>query len=144
MPVSRRRRSTPATATMTVSVLAALSTVLLGTLSVGPSHADEPPSADQGLLLTVSGTGNTWSRGVRLSCPDIHGRHPHAGAACDALAWARGDIDALPGEPRTCTREFDPVTATATGTYRGAQVNWHKEFPNACSMDSATGPLFRF
>ncbi|MFG2832897.1 SSI family serine proteinase inhibitor [Streptomyces sp. NPDC048434] len=129
---------------MSVSALAALSAALLGTLSTGSAHADEPPVADQGLLLTVSGSGNTWSRGVRLSCPDIHGRHPHAAAACEALTWARGNLDALPGEPQACTREFDPVTATATGTWHGVVVNWHKEYPNACTMDSATGPLFRF
>ncbi|MFF8784704.1 SSI family serine proteinase inhibitor [Streptomyces sp. NPDC015125] len=144
MPVSPRRRSIHATLTGSVSALAALSAALLGTLSAGPAQADEPPAADQGLLLTVSGAGNTWSRGVRLSCPDIHGRHPHAVAACDALTWARGNLDALPGHPQACTREYDPMTASAVGTWHGIQVNWHKVFPNACTMDSATGPLFRF
>ncbi|MFG2490881.1 SSI family serine proteinase inhibitor [Streptomyces caniferus] len=144
MPVSRRRRSIRATLTVSVSALAALSAALLGTLSAGPAQADEPPAADQGLLLTVSGAGNTWSRGVRLTCPDVHRRHPHAAAACDALAWARGNLDALPGHPQSCTREYDPITATATGTWHGIVVNWHKEFPNGCTMDSATGPLFRF
>ncbi|MFF3541237.1 SSI family serine proteinase inhibitor [Streptomyces platensis] len=141
MPVSRRRR--PARATLPATALAALSLALL---CAGPAGADEPPApdGDQGLVLTMSGAGNTWTRGVRLSCPDIHRRHPHAGAACDALTWARGDLDALPGEPHTCTREYDPVTATATGTWRGVPVNWRKVFPNACTMDSATGAVFRF
>ncbi|MBM4796712.1 protease inhibitor [Streptomyces sioyaensis] len=137
MPVSRGRRSAR------TAVLAALSTALLGTLGVGPAGADEPP-VDQGLQLTVSGSGNTWVRGVRLSCPDTYRRHPHALAACNALTWARGDLDALPGEPHSCTREYDPVTVSATGTWRGSPVNWRKEFPNACTMDSATGPVFRF
>ncbi|MFG2526773.1 SSI family serine proteinase inhibitor [Streptomyces sp. NPDC048516] len=144
MPVSPRRRSIRTTLTVSVSALAALSTALLGTLSAGPAHADALPTADQGLLLTVSGAGNTWTRGVRLSCPDIHGRHPHAAAACDALAWARGNLDALPGHPQACTREYDPMTATAIGTWHGVQVNWRKDFANACTMDAATGPLFRF
>ncbi|AZS75789.1 protease inhibitor [Streptomyces lydicus] len=139
MPVSRRRRS--ARATLPATVLATLSVALL---CAGPAGADEPPSGDQGMQLTVSGAGNTWIRGVRLSCPDIHRRHPHAGAACDALTWARGDLDALRGDPHNCTREFDPVTVTATGTWRGVPVNWRKEYPNACTMDSATGPVFRF
>ncbi|MFB6435416.1 SSI family serine proteinase inhibitor [Streptomyces sp. NPDC056411] len=160
MPVSRPRRS--ARAALPGAVLATVSAALVGTLCATPAGAadppppsaagpqppvatgPQPPTADQGLLLTVSGSRNTWIRGVRLSCPDIHGRHPHALAACDALTWARGDLDALPGDPHTCTKQYDPVTVSATGTWRGGPVNWHKEFANACMMDSATGPVFRF
>ncbi|MEU9125893.1 SSI family serine proteinase inhibitor [Streptomyces sp. NPDC048506] len=159
MPVSRRRR-TPRAAVPTV-VLATVSAALAGTFCAAPVGAAEPPppaaiepppaasaspstDTDQGLLLTVSGDDHTWMRGVRLSCPDTYGRHPRALAACDALTWARGDMDALPGEPHPCTKQYNPVTVTATGTWRGGPVNWRKQFPNACTMDSATGPVFRF
>ncbi|REK91203.1 protease inhibitor [Streptomyces inhibens] len=142
MPVTRRRRS--ARATVSVTVLATVSAALAVALSAGPAGADETTPPDQGLQLTVSGSGNTWMRGVRLNCPDTQGRHPHATAACDALTWARGDMDALPGEPRNCTKQYDPVTVTATGSWRGGPVNWRKEYANACMMDSATGPVFRF
>ncbi|MFF4603342.1 SSI family serine proteinase inhibitor [Streptomyces sp. NPDC001339] len=106
--------------------------------------APQPPGSDQGLLLTVSGDSGTWIRGVRLGCPDSYGRHPHALAACNALTWARGDMDALPGEPHPCTKQYNPVTVSASGTWRGGPVNWRKEFSNACMMDAATGAVFRF
>lgn len=144
MPVSRRRRSVRAA--VPTAVLATVSAALAGTFCAAPAGAAEPqpPTADQGLLLTISGDDNTWIRGIRLRCPDTHGRHPHGLAACDALTWARGDMDALPGDPHACTKQYNPVTVSATGTWRGGPVNWHKEFPNACTMDSATGPVFRF
>ncbi|MEU9503045.1 SSI family serine proteinase inhibitor [Streptomyces sp. NPDC048196] len=144
MPVHHRRRT--ARAAVPAAVVATVSAVLAGAFCAAPAGATEPPPppAGQGLLLTISGDHDTWIRGVRLSCPDVYGRHPHAAAACDALTWARGDFDALPGEPHACTRQYDPVTVSATGNWRGGPVNWRKEFPNACTLDSATGPVFRF
>ncbi|MFH8684993.1 SSI family serine proteinase inhibitor [Streptomyces lydicus] len=163
MPVTRRRRS--ARAAVPGALLATVSAALAGAFCAAPAGAAEPPppaaagtaeprppagtepqppTADQGLLLTVSGDRNTWIRGVRLSCPDIYGRHPHARAACDALTWARGDLDALPGEPHACNKQYNPVTVSVTGTWRGGPVEWHREFANACMLDSATGPVFRF
>ncbi|MGW2409126.1 SSI family serine proteinase inhibitor [Streptomyces sp. NPDC001739] len=146
MPVHHRRRT--ARAAVPAAVVATLSAVLAGAFCAVPAGATEPPPppppAGQGLLLTISGDHDTWVRGVRLSCPDVYGRHPHAVAACDALTWARGDFDALPGEPHVCNRQYNPVTVSATGNWRGVPVNWRKEFPNACTLDSATGPVFRF
>lgn len=104
----------------------------------------EEPSRRRGLFLTVAGEGNTWVRGVLLDCPTGTGTHPDGARACAALQRARGDLDALPVDRHACTKEYDPVTATATGTWRGTPVAWHKTFPNACALDTATGPLFRF
>ncbi|MFF2330942.1 MULTISPECIES: SSI family serine proteinase inhibitor [unclassified Streptomyces] len=113
-----------------------------------PAAADSPsaqPVPDRALFLTVSGSENTWIRGVALPCPPTSDtRHPHAAAACAALAEAAGDLDGLPGDPHPCTQEFDPVTATATGTWDGRRVAWRKTFSNACVMDAVTGPVFRF
>ncbi|GHE42792.1 hypothetical protein GCM10018785_10500 [Streptomyces longispororuber] len=100
---------------------------------------------ERGVLLTVSGSDNTWIRGVRLSCaPEPSGPHPFAGRACAELDHARGDLDALPKENRACTKQFDPVTASATGTHRGRPVTWHRTYGNACEMAAATGHVFRF
>ncbi|GGT51531.1 hypothetical protein GCM10010207_59840 [Streptomyces atratus] len=126
----------------------ALATAALLTLTVAvPAAAAESndPVPDRGLLLTVSGSENTWIRGVALFCPpapDAH--HPHAAAACAAIDWAEGDLDALPGSPRLCIEGYDPVTATATGNRDGRPVSWQRTFPNACVMDAVTGPVFRF
>ncbi|KUL49620.1 protease inhibitor [Streptomyces sp. NRRL F-4489] len=134
MPVSRRRRTSRAAAAAGAAV--ALCAAL------GPAaRAGEPAGA---LFLTVSGARDSWLRGVRLTCPDTRGAHPHGAAACADLARAQGDPDALPGDPHLCTREYDPVTATASGSWRGLPVDWHREYPNACTLDAATGPVFRF
>ncbi|GAA2642900.1 SSI family serine proteinase inhibitor [Streptomyces lunalinharesii] len=137
MPESRRRRI-PRTA-----VAAGVTVVLCTALGAASARAAAPDGPD-GLFLTVSGSGDTWIRGVRLSCPDTRGTHPHGAAACAELAAVHGDPEALRGDPHVCTREYDPVTVTASGSWRGAPVEWRREYPNACTMDAATGPLFRF
>ncbi|MCC3767770.1 subtilase-type protease inhibitor [Streptomyces sp. UNOC14_S4] len=96
------------------------------------------------LILTVSGGQNTWTRGVQLSCPEENGPHPHGAAACAALWRAQGEPGAVIGDGHRCTREYDPVTATAEGDWNGRPVVWHKTYPNACALDAAKGPLFRF
>ncbi|MFB7917273.1 SSI family serine proteinase inhibitor [Streptomyces sp. NPDC056061] len=127
------------------TVLAAAT--LLTLAAATPAAAERPgePGPESRLRLTVSGGDHTWIRGVELVCPpapDTH--HPHAAAACADLSAADGDLDALPGDPHLCTKEFAPVTAAATGTWRGRPVAWHRTFPNACEMDARTGPVFRF
>ncbi|WP_069884496.1 SSI family serine proteinase inhibitor [Streptomyces luteocolor] len=107
--------------------------------------AQEIPTPQRGLFLTVSGSDNTWIRGVLLHCePEPSGHHPQAAKACEALAEAGGDLDALPEDPHACTKEFDPVTVSVTGTYQGRTIGWHKTYPNACTMDADTGYVFRF
>ncbi|MCK7626337.1 subtilase-type protease inhibitor [Streptomyces sp. RS10V-4] len=136
MPLSRRRRSRP-----TRAAAAAGAALVLCAALAPAARAGEP--AD-GLFLTVAGAGDTWIRGVRLVCPASRGPHPHATAACDELARAHGDLDALRGDPHLCTREYDPVTVAASGNWRGVPVDWRREYPNTCTMDAATGPVFRF
>lgn len=112
-----------------------------------PAHAADPaaPAPKRGLFLTVSGAENTWVRGVLLHCvPEPAGAHPQAAMACGAVALAKGDFDRLPDDPHACTKEFDPVTATANGSYRGKEVTWRKTYPNACALDADTGHVFRF
>jgi hypothetical protein len=126
-------------------------TLLLATaalLSLGaavPSAGATEPVPRDSLFLTVSGAGDTWTRGVRLECtPRPAGHHPYAAESCAALRAADGDLDALAGQPWGCTDQHDPVTATAHGTFGTRAVNWRKTFPNSCRMESATGDVFRF
>ncbi|WP_438484200.1 SSI family serine proteinase inhibitor [Streptomyces sp. S186] len=137
MPVSRRRR-TPRTA------LAAGVTMALCTALGAASARAAEPDPSEGLFLTVSGASDTWIRGLQLTCPDTRGSHPHGAAACHQLAAAHGDPRKLRGDPHVCTREYDPVTVTASGSWRGRPVDWQREYPNACAMDAATGAVFRF
>ncbi|MEV6316789.1 SSI family serine proteinase inhibitor [Streptomyces sp. NPDC051776] len=125
-----------------------LSTGLAGTAHAGPAaalHRPLDPTPSKGLVLTVSGSSETWIRGVLLRCPpEPDGLHPRAAEACAELGRARGDLDRLPGEPGVCSDEFDPVTASAKGTYQGKSVAWRKTYANACQLSAATGNVFRF
>ncbi|WP_326596685.1 SSI family serine proteinase inhibitor [Streptomyces brevispora] len=128
-------------------VRAVLATVALLTLGAAvPAGAAPPPAPDRGVLLTVSGSENTWIRGVVLHCPPgPDDRHPDATGACAAIDEADGDFGALPGDPHPCTYEYDPVTVTAEGVRTGEVIaHWRHTFPNACLMDASTGPVFRF
>ncbi|MEV7404120.1 SSI family serine proteinase inhibitor [Streptomyces sp. NPDC091267] len=125
------------------TALAAAALLTLG--APVPAGAAPSPDPGRGLFLTVSGSGNTWIRGVALHCPPRpDDRHPDAAGACAALDAADGDFDALPGDPHTCTDEHDPVTVTAEGFWRGAAIAWRRTFPSPCAMHAATGPVFRF
>lgn len=106
-------------------------------------RAEAPPS--RGLFLTLSGSENTWIRGVLLHCSPVpSGPHPEAAAACAALDAAHGDLDRLPEDRHPCTDQFDPVTVSATGAWRGRPTAWHKTFANACQLALETGAVFRF
>ncbi|WP_274555506.1 SSI family serine proteinase inhibitor [Streptomyces spiramyceticus] len=132
--------------TVTVSVTAAA--VLAFTGAVPPAQADDVdpgPKSTRGLFLTVSGSENTWIRGVMLHCPPKPSEHhPEATAACAALDKANGDLDSLPVDSHACTKRFDPVTVSATGTWRGRPTAWNKTYSNSCELDVATGSVFRF
>ncbi|MEV3857312.1 SSI family serine proteinase inhibitor [Streptomyces sp. NPDC050095] len=118
---------------------------LLSLAAAAPAHAATAPTPERGLFLTVSGDENTWIRGLLLRCaPEPWGHHPYAAEACAALDAAHGDLDEVTGRPRVCTKEFNPVTVSATGTHRGRMIAWHKTYPNACTMDAAMGYVFRF
>ncbi|MGW0670952.1 SSI family serine proteinase inhibitor [Streptomyces sp. NPDC002746] len=126
-------------------VRASLTTVVLTVLLPVGSAVPAVAAPDQGVLLTVSGSANTWIRGVVLHCPPgPDDRHPDAPGACAALDAADGDFDALAGDPHPCTYEDDPVTVTAEGVRQGDAVDWRHTYPNACLTDAATGPVFRF
>lgn len=80
-----------------------------------------------------------------LVCDPAAGTHPDASAACDAIATANGDFNALPSEPDAiCTMIYAPATATATGLWHGRSVNFEKTYSNACLMQAETGPVFSF
>ncbi|GAA2485240.1 hypothetical protein GCM10010406_21870 [Streptomyces thermolineatus] len=129
--------------------LALLAALAAGPAAPGPAAAADrapgavPRAADH-LQLSVSGSERTWWRGVELDCRPPGGRHPRAARACAAIERARGDFGALRGRAGMCTAVHDPVTAAATGTWRGRRIEWRRTYGNACELESATGPVFRF
>ncbi|EPH46830.1 subtilase-type protease inhibitor [Streptomyces aurantiacus] len=124
---------------------AALIALAAAAAPVAAAPGTDAPSRQRGVFLTVSGDENTWIRGVVLRCvPEPGGHHPHAARACAELDAAGGDFDKLAREGSLCTREYSPVTVSATGEFRGKPVTWRKTYGNACELESGTGHVFRF
>ncbi|WP_157431544.1 SSI family serine proteinase inhibitor [Actinomadura hibisca] len=119
--------------------------VLAGTIALLTALPAQATVAPPGAELNLKVTGQSKpDRGAFLACPGGLGNHPHGEQACADLATARGDFEALPGDPHGCTKEYAPVTAVATGAWYGRPVRWSRTYANACVMDAATGPVFRF
>ena len=136
-------RSRPPSRLRPALTAAAALTALFAAVPAHASDASAPSSG--GLFLTVSGDDSTWIRGVLLRCePEPSGPHPHAAEACAAIDEAGGDLDALPVEQGICTKEYAPVTVSASGVHRGRPISWHKTYANACTMAYSTGDVFRF
>lgn len=121
-----------------------LSTVLAGTATASNTTkpADHPGST---LTLAVDGPHGTYTT-VRLRCHPAGGSHPSPRQACRELGFADGDFDSLPGSPENiaCTMEYRPVMATAHGRWQGEKVRWQHQYPNPCTLLSATGMVFDF
>lgn len=127
--------------------VAATAAALISLAVAAPAHAADAtaPKPSKGVFLTVTGQDNVWVRGVLLDCATQRAKHhPHAIEACAAIDKARGDFDALPVKSGICTKQFAPVTVSATGTHRGKPVSWNKTYGNTCEMEHSTGAVFRF
>ncbi|WP_328316187.1 SSI family serine proteinase inhibitor [Streptomyces sp. NBC_00388] len=128
--------------------MSAAATLLAALAAAVPAQAaGAPPIRPGGLVLTVDPQAHPdRDRSVLLRCApeEDEGAHPEAAAACRALQRAGGRFDHLDGEPRACTRQSDPVLVTVGGTWGGRPTHWARTFANACSLDAATGPVFRF
>jgi hypothetical protein len=81
-------------------------------------------------------------RTASLTCGPAGGSHPRARDACAALAAVGGDFGALHVDTGACTMQYDPVTVTATGLWRGKPVRYRHTFGNSCTLHLETGPVF--
>lgn len=105
----------------------------------GAAAAPPAPTPGQGLVLTAA------ARRATLHCDGLpYGTHPLPFPACADLSAARGDFDALPGQPGVCRDPYRPVVVTARGEFHGQPVHWRKKFANPCILRAATGPVFAF
>ncbi|MFI9404652.1 SSI family serine proteinase inhibitor [Nocardia sp. NPDC052316] len=117
---------------------------VLVALACAACTADDTNPAKSILTLSVSpqAPGSAGTR-VALTCEPTGGEHPAADAACAALTAADGDFDKLAGDPTAvCVQVYEPVTAIATGTWRGRSVTWEKTFGNKCELSARTTPVF--
>ncbi|MFI5492355.1 SSI family serine proteinase inhibitor [Actinoplanes sp. NPDC051859] len=110
--------------------------------TAGPAAAARVPSQ---LALTVAAQDGTDVSMALLTCQPAGGAHPRAAAACATVASVNGRIASLDVDPNgACTREYQPVTASAVGIWEGRPVRYTETFSNRCEMLRETGPLFDF
>lgn len=127
-----------ATATMLV---AAIATVETATAAAATAASVKPTR----FVLTVAKGESTKpvQRRASLTCRPAGGSHKMARDACSALAKVGGDFGRLQqGAGVACTMQYDPVTVTAVGRWKGKRVDYKKTYGNACSLSTTTGPVF--
>jgi hypothetical protein len=81
-------------------------------------------------------------RTASLTCGPAGGSHQLAREACAAISSVRGDLGALHVSDDMCTMQYEPVTVTATGRWKGRTVRYQRTFGNSCVLRVETGPVF--
>ncbi|WP_432073483.1 subtilase-type protease inhibitor [Streptomyces wuyuanensis] len=131
---------------------ATLAFALLGS-TAGVAHGESASLyAPSALVLTTAHGENSATspeRAVTLTCaPGTAGTHPSSDAACAALAQVEGEFGSLSeisrGQPRFCTREYNPVTVTAQGVWQGKRVSYEHTFANECIKNAEGAAVFAF
>ncbi|GGM14165.1 subtilase-type protease inhibitor [Dactylosporangium sucinum] len=96
------------------------------------------------LTLTVAKGGSTKpvQRRALLTCSPAGGTHKQARSACAELAKVGGNFGKLQVSGGACTMQYDPVTVTAQGRWKGRKVDYVHTFGNACTLSTTTGAVF--
>ncbi|MEW2045528.1 subtilase-type protease inhibitor [Streptomyces sp. NPDC005476] len=127
------RRALPAAAALLLAAGAAP--------AVAVSHDGLPGNWLQ-LTVTHGDSRSSDTRGTLLLCDPPQG-HSRAAEACDVLARADGNVDALTGDSgRVCTLVYAPVTVRAQGRWNGRPVDYQRTFGNDCEREALTGAVF--
>jgi hypothetical protein len=128
-----------ATATMLVATVAAVE-VAAATPGQAAVRAGRPTM----LTLTVAKgeTAKPAQRLASLTCQPAGGSHRQARDACTELAKVGGNFDRLQLAGGVCTMQWDPVTVTASGRWKGRKVTYTHTFGNACTLSTTTGAVF--
>ncbi|GAB1694556.1 SSI family serine proteinase inhibitor [Krasilnikovia sp. M28-CT-15] len=130
-----------------IGILATSLSTTAALIAPGTPAAAAPtaPASDSALVLAVLPADHSGvpPRLATLECDPDGGSHAAAGSACDDLRMVDGDIAAL-AEDGICTREYQPVTAIAVGTWEGNPVAYRETFSNRCLLLHATGDVFDF
>jgi Subtilisin inhibitor-like len=123
----------------------ALATAVACSLIATPANAEPATS----IVITKQGPGIDPVTGLlpklmTRECDPTGGTHPHRDDACAVLAQAHGDFNRIKPLKRVCTMDYNPVRATAHGTWYGRPVDWVADFPNDCEAGSQTDLVFEF
>lgn len=131
-----------------IPVAAAAAVAVGAVLSAGPAFAavTRPVVAKSRLVLTVTPGEKSApaKRHATLTCGPAGGSHHSARKACAAIGAVNGSLDKLVPAQTMCTMQYDPVTVTATGSWRGSAVRYTHTFSNSCVLGADTGPVFAF
>ncbi|MEU1194059.1 SSI family serine proteinase inhibitor [Streptomyces sp. NPDC005859] len=118
---------------------------LLLAAGAAPAHAvshDGLPGNWLQLTVTRGDVRSSDSRGTLLLCDPPQG-HSRAAEACDVLARADGNVEALAGDgSRICPLIYAPVTVRAQGQWNGRPVDYQRTFGNDCEREALTGAVF--
>ncbi|MDH6109037.1 hypothetical protein P3T36_006040 [Kitasatospora sp. MAP12-15] len=126
-------------------IRAALAAAVFAVLSFPTPVQALPAGPPWRLTLAIQDGGTRGDRRVELICHPALGSHPKAQDACDALDRANGDPDRLTGTTGTfCNQLYQPVTASATGSWAGRRVQWQHTFANSCGLHTRTAAVFGF
>jgi len=123
--------------------------VALGLFVLLPASGGEAVTTTQSpsaLTLTLAQGPNADPvlRAVQLRCDPHGGDHPNTARACQQIALVEGDFTRLRGESGMCTLQYQPVTVTASGTWRGELVSYQETFSNHCTLLRTRGVVFDF
>lgn len=110
--------------------------ILLALTSCGEQSGDvTDPAPTSELTITVRATPEASAVTWTLACQPPGGDHPRAEAACRALETAQRDPFAPVPKGMLCTQVYGgPLTATITGTWRGANVNASYRRTDGCEI----------
>ena len=133
---------------LAIGVVACLASAGLAA-AVAPSSAQAASAPERHrtyLVLTIGYGENTDNvdRSATLRCEPSGGSHPQAVQACQELQAVDGQIAAIPERDGFCTKEYNPVTVTAAGWWRGERIRYRETYSNPCVMRLHTGTLFQF
>jgi hypothetical protein len=94
---------------------------------------DAAPTADNHLVITVTGSGETDGT-YELYCGPAGGQHPEPQAACDAIHGVDAPF-AETSEAALCTYMYGgPATAEVDGTWQGEPVHATFDRSNGCEI----------
>lgn len=136
-----RRASRPLAATG-VAVAAVSAMALAPAASAAPATTAAESELTLSILPEYPDERNPTTV-VTLECDPAGGDHPDPKLACAELAAVDGNFEAL-DRPAYCTSEWDPVTITATGTWRGRTVDFSDTYTNRMCAAVATGGVYDF
>ncbi|MUN39265.1 SSI family serine proteinase inhibitor [Actinomadura litoris] len=116
-----------------------------GAVTPAATAAAAPAPATEITLSVVPQPGTPGApRRTVLTC-DPAGPLPRAQQACDELAKAKGDISRVPPQQAACAQVWLPVTASASGRWRGVPIPpFSQTYTNDGCARIAHGHVFDF